>query len=211
MWIAISGERVMSLGRFLGTLGTLLFAGAFLSASWAQNKSEPGPPYPAGSDIKFQWSYSCPSSKGCAFSCMGGGGTSGTSHVTKLTVYLGRMSFGTDENAFALFYDFSTIEFPRGNGFVVAAGLSSLSCQVNGIGSPTRSGKRTCLTTVCCTACARRPHGGWPSAGCTEEQIKAVTGHATSRMVAHYTKGANQLKLATAAILKLEKRTTEEP
>ena len=133
MWIAISGERVMSLGRFLGTLGTLLFAGAFLSASWAQNKSEPGPPYPAGSDIKFQWSYSCPSSKGCAFSCMGGGGTSGTSHVTKLTVYLGRMSFGTDENAFALFYDFSTIEFPRGNGFVVAAGLSSLSCQVNGM------------------------------------------------------------------------------
>ena len=41
--------------------------------------------------------------------------------------------------------------------------------------------------------------------GCSEEQIKAVTGHATSRMVAHYTKGANQLKLATAAILKLEK------
>ena len=31
MWIAISGERVMSLGRFLGTLGTLLFAGAFLA------------------------------------------------------------------------------------------------------------------------------------------------------------------------------------
>ena len=48
-------------------------------------------------------------------------------------------------------------------------------------------------------------------AGCSEEQIKAVTGHTTSRMVAHYTKGANQLKLATAAILKLEKRTTKEP
>ncbi len=30
-------------------------------------------------------------------------------------------------------------------------------------------------------------------------------------MVAHYTKGANQRKLATAAILKLEKRTAEEP
>jgi hypothetical protein len=43
------------------------------------------------------------------------------------------MSFGTDENAYALFYDFSTVEFPRGNGFVVAAGLSSLSCQVNGM------------------------------------------------------------------------------
>ena len=38
-----------------------------------------------------------------------------------------------------------------------------------------------------------------------------MTGHATSRMVAHYTKGANQRKLGQAAILKLEKRTAEEP
>ena len=41
-------------------------------------------------------------------------------------------------------------------------------------------------------------------AGCTEEQIKAMTGHTTSAMVAHYVKGANQRKLAKAAILKLE-------
>jgi integrase len=41
-------------------------------------------------------------------------------------------------------------------------------------------------------------------AGATEEQIKAVTGHATSAMVAHYVRGANQRKLAKAAILKLE-------
>jgi integrase len=41
-------------------------------------------------------------------------------------------------------------------------------------------------------------------AGATEEQIKSVTGHTTSRMVSHYTKGANQRKLAKAAILKLE-------
>ena len=41
-------------------------------------------------------------------------------------------------------------------------------------------------------------------AGATEEQIRAVTGHTTSRMVAHYTKGANQRKLAKGAILKLE-------
>ncbi len=41
-------------------------------------------------------------------------------------------------------------------------------------------------------------------AGATEEQIKAVTGHTTSHMVSHYTKGANQRKLATAAIHKLE-------
>jgi integrase len=53
---------------------------------------------------------------------------------------------------------------------------------------------------------ARRLAEAW----CTEDQIKAVTGHATSRMVSHYTKSASQRKLAAAAILKLE-RTTDEP
>lgn len=43
-------------------------------------------------------------------------------------------------------------------------------------------------------------------AGCTTEQIKAITGHKTSDMVEHYTKGANQKKLARAAISKLEVR-----
>ena len=41
-------------------------------------------------------------------------------------------------------------------------------------------------------------------AGCSEEEIKAVTGHTTSRMVAHYTKAADKRKRASAAILKLE-------
>src|SRR5262249_4740958 len=41
-------------------------------------------------------------------------------------------------------------------------------------------------------------------AGCSEEEIKAITGHATSRMIAHYTKAADRRKQATAAILKLE-------
>ena len=40
-------------------------------------------------------------------------------------------------------------------------------------------------------------------AGCTTEEIKAITGQG-DRMVAHYTKDANQRKLASAAILKLE-------
>jgi Phage integrase family len=43
--------------------------------------------------------------------------------------------------------------------------------------------------------------------GCSEEEITAITGHVTSRMVAHYTKGASQKKLATAAILKLERNS----
>jgi integrase len=41
-------------------------------------------------------------------------------------------------------------------------------------------------------------------AGCSEEEIKAITGHATSRMVAHYTKAADKKKRASAAIRKLE-------
>jgi len=44
-------------------------------------------------------------------------------------------------------------------------------------------------------------------AGCSEKEIQAITGHATSRMVAHYTKGADQRKRATAAITKLENTT----
>jgi integrase len=41
-------------------------------------------------------------------------------------------------------------------------------------------------------------------AGCSTEEIKSVTGQ-SPRMVEHYTKDADQLKLATAAIVKLEK------
>jgi hypothetical protein len=42
-------------------------------------------------------------------------------------------------------------------------------------------------------------------ADCTESQIMAITGHTTPRMVAKYTKAANQKKQASAAILKLER------
>jgi integrase len=41
-------------------------------------------------------------------------------------------------------------------------------------------------------------------AGCIEEEIMAITGRTTSRMVAHYTKAADKKKRASAAILKLE-------
>lgn len=41
-------------------------------------------------------------------------------------------------------------------------------------------------------------------AGCSEDEIKAITGHTTSQMVGHYTKAADKKKRATAAILKLE-------
>jgi hypothetical protein len=122
-------ESLMSRAVFLGTL---LFIGPFLSSSWAQNKTEslpPGPPFPGGSNITFQWDYSCPSGKDCSFSCPGSGGAS---HVTKLTIYLGTIPVGSNQDP-AVFYEFSTREIPRANGFSISAGLSILSCQVNGM------------------------------------------------------------------------------
>ena len=117
--------------------GALLIAVPLLSPCSAQNKTaqdktaqDKTRPYPPGSDITFQWNYSCPSSKGCGFICPGSGQAN---HVTKLTIYLGRMRVGADQTSLALFYEYSTVEFPRGNGFVIDTGLSTLSCQVNGM------------------------------------------------------------------------------
>jgi hypothetical protein len=120
----------MSRELFLGTLGTLLFAGPLLSASWAQNKAEPVAPFPGGSEITFQRNYSCPSSRGCSFSCPGLGGAS---HVTKLTIYVGTIPVGSKQDVPAVFYVFSTLEIPRADGFSISTGLSTLSCQVNGM------------------------------------------------------------------------------
>ena len=113
-------------------LGTL-FAGLVMTSSWAQNKGEPrlaGPPYPGASDITFQWDYSCTSGKICSFTCPGAGGAS---HVTKLTIYLGTIPVGRGQNLPALLYDFSTLEVPHGEGFSINTGVSTLSCQVNGL------------------------------------------------------------------------------
>ena len=42
-------------------------------------------------------------------------------------------------------------------------------------------------------------------AGCTDEEIQAITGHKTKRMVEHYTQDANQKIMARSAIKKFEK------
>ena len=122
-------ESLMSRAVFFGTL---LFVGPFVSVSWGQNKTEPPrlrPAFPGGSNITFQWDYSCTSGKYCSFSCPGSGGAR---HVTKLNILLGTIPVGSNQ-APAVFYEFSTREIPRGNGFSISAGLSTLSCQVNGM------------------------------------------------------------------------------
>ena len=114
--------------------------------------AEPVAPEPADADLV--WIYSCPSSKGCAFSCPTGaggataatgaattttggpmattGGTMAATHVTKLTIHLRRLRMG-NQNAQAIFYEYSTMEVPSGSGFSINTGLGALSCQVNGM------------------------------------------------------------------------------
>jgi hypothetical protein len=126
-------EAVMStvVRSHLRIYATLIFACQIITPSWAQERSRSTapPPYPDSAKITLQWDYSCPGGRACSFSCPGRGAAS---HVTKLAIYLGTISFGDQETP-SVFYEFSTIEIPRGTGFAFAAGLSTLSCQVNGM------------------------------------------------------------------------------
>ena len=119
-------------------LGTLLFA--TVSSSWAQDAGvvtagKPNPLYPDESQITFQWSYTCPENKPCTFVCRGAGGGGGSDHVTRLDIYLGTLPLNgvQQERAAAIFYDFSSREFPHSAGFAISTGINSLSCQVNGM------------------------------------------------------------------------------
>jgi integrase len=47
-------------------------------------------------------------------------------------------------------------------------------------------------------------------AGCTTEQIKAITGHRTDSMAAYYARQANQKVLAKAAIKKVEAKQSTQ-
>lgn len=107
----------------------LLLACQLVNPSLAEGQSPAhGPPYPGESEITFQWDYSSPSGTG-SFTCPDGG----ASHVTKLTIYLGTIPVGSRRDTPSLLYNFSTIEVSNGNGFIVSSGLSTLSCQVNGM------------------------------------------------------------------------------
>jgi hypothetical protein len=119
-------------------LGSLLFATA--TTSWAQDTGvvttgKPNPLYPDESQITFQWSYACPENKPCTFVCRGAGGGGGSDHVTRLDIYLGTLPLNgvQQERAAAIFYDFSSREFPHSAGFAISTGINSLSCQVNGM------------------------------------------------------------------------------
>jgi hypothetical protein len=81
-------------------------------------------------EIAFEWQYSCPNGKGCSFSCPGSGGAS---NVTKLGIYLGAIPLNSTQRAAGVFYEFSTAQIPHANGFAITTGISTLSCQVQGM------------------------------------------------------------------------------
>jgi hypothetical protein len=125
-----SQVSLISLSR-VPFLPALLIAGNLFNHASAQEPraTAPEPHYPEESQVTFEWDYSCPDNK-CSFACPGHGGAS---HVTKLTIYLGTIPVGTLQHVPALLYEFSTSEIRAANGFIINAGLSTLSCQINGM------------------------------------------------------------------------------
>ena len=110
----------------------------FARAQEGADVKSPVPPnfrFPAGAEITFQWNYECPINKPCTFVCRGAGGGGGSDHVIRLDIYLGTLPLNgvQQERAAAIFYDFSSREFPHSAGFAISTGINSLSCQVNGL------------------------------------------------------------------------------
>ena len=114
-------------------LGLILLVGAPLvplASAQDGKRSADAPPHLGASEVAFEWQYSCTDGKACSFTCPGSGGAS---NVTKLTLQLGSIPLGGAQKAFGIFYKFSTVQIPRANGFSITTGISTLSCQVNGM------------------------------------------------------------------------------
>jgi len=112
----------------------LVGAAAWASVTPLRAQSErpigKGSIYPKGFEVALEWQYSCPEGKGCSFNCPGSGGAS---NVTTLSIYLGSIPIGKIENSAGVFYEFTTTQLPRGNGFAITTGISTLACQVQGM------------------------------------------------------------------------------
>ncbi len=108
----------------------LLVSSPLVQSASAQDGKRSQENVPGASEVTFEWQYSCPSGKGCSFTCPGSGGAS---NVTKLTLQLGSIPVAANQKAFGVFYKFSTAQIPRANGFSLTTGISTLSCQVNGM------------------------------------------------------------------------------
>jgi hypothetical protein len=107
-----------------------LVGGPLVQSASAQDAKRPEGVPTGASEVAFEWQYSCTGGKACSFTCPGSGGASS---VTKLTLQLGSIPLGGNQRAFGVFYKFSTAQIPRANGFSLTTGISTLSCQVNGM------------------------------------------------------------------------------
>ena len=110
----------------------LVAAGLLMQPVSAQDgkRSEDATPNLGASEVAFEWQYSCSGGKACSFTCPGSGGAS---NVTALTLQLGTIPLSGNQRAFGIFYKFSTMQISRANGFSITTGISTLSCQVNGM------------------------------------------------------------------------------
>jgi hypothetical protein len=110
----------------------LIVCSPLMPSASAQDGKRPEDRAPnlGASEVSFEWRYSCTDGKACSFSCPGSGGAS---NVTSLTLQLGSIPLSGNQRAFGIFYKFSTMQIPRANGFSLTTGISTLSCQVNGM------------------------------------------------------------------------------
>jgi hypothetical protein len=100
----------------------------------AEDRIVPAAPfqaYPTGSEITFEWVYSCRNARPCSFSCAGSGSANG---VTALQIYLGTTPLGSNPKSPAIFYFYSTATVPYNTGFRITTGIQgALACDVVGM------------------------------------------------------------------------------
>lgn len=100
---------------------------------------------------------------------------------------------------------------PRDDGFILLGErggplkAASLSVMV------TRQLRRMGITGYSIHGLRKNAGNALAEAGCTDHEIRAITGHRTLAMVAHYTKRANQKALARSAMDKLELAESGKP
>jgi hypothetical protein len=126
-------QRIMAEEAWMSrtlSLGMLTFAFLSLNVCWAQNKTDE-PAFPFTKSI-FRWDYSCPTGFNCTFSCPGQA-TAAADHLSRLRLYLGAISIDGGQAVPAVFYEFSSREFPHASGFGIGSGLSILSCRALGM------------------------------------------------------------------------------
>jgi hypothetical protein len=114
-----------------------IYLAVMASVAWltesasAEERVAPNQIYPAGSEITFEWVYSCRNPGPCSFSCAGSGGANG---VTALQIYLGTTPLGSsNQKSPAIFYAYSTRTVPLNSGFRIIAGIGALACDVVGM------------------------------------------------------------------------------